>query len=210
MNFSELMNNGSKKIGEIAKDIAGSKYAKAIIPGKENLLNEANSFINNTNKTSMKLRSNEINKQMFNDITDTVNTINEMSLNPLDINKRKIKNITSMMNNTNYSSEAFSKMNKALVNEGINNDIADALINKFQQNSSTILNSKLNVNDYNRFTKASIYTKAYFNNPENKNIRIGTAIGAYAGLSIGSRYLSGGTLTTNNSGQKDIAGIPFI
>ena len=29
MNFSELMSNGSKKIGQIAADIAGSKYAKA-------------------------------------------------------------------------------------------------------------------------------------------------------------------------------------
>lgn len=210
MNFSELMSNGSKKIGEIAKDIAGSKYAKTIIPGKENLLNEANSFINSTNKTSMKLRSNEINKQMFNDIKDTVNVLNEVNLQSLNINDKKIKKMTSLMNNSDYSPKAFSKISDALINEGMDNDVASLLINKIQQNSSTILNSNLNVNDYNRYTKAAIYTQAYFNNPGTRKVRVGTAIGAYAGLSIGSRYLSGGTLTTNNSGQRDIAGIPFI
>lgn len=40
--------------------------------------------------------------------------------------------------------------------------------------------------------------------------RAGVTAGAYAGGAIGLRYLSGGTLTTNNQGESDIAGIPFI
>lgn len=40
--------------------------------------------------------------------------------------------------------------------------------------------------------------------------RAGVTAGAYAGGAIGLRYLSGGTLTTNNQGESDIAGIPFV
>ena len=40
--------------------------------------------------------------------------------------------------------------------------------------------------------------------------RIGAAAGLYAGGAIGTRYLTGGTLTYNNEGESDIAGIPFI
>lgn len=56
------------------------------------------------------------------------------------------------------------------------------------------------------------YPGAYFNNPDKKvrNTRIAAAAGAYAGVAVGGRYLSGGTLTTDNYGRQDIAGIPFI
>lgn len=60
--------------------------------------------------------------------------------------------------------------------------------------------------------KYAHYPKAYFTNPDKtiQKYRIGTAIGAYAGVAIGGRYLSGGTLTTDSYGRKDIAGIPFL
>ena len=59
---------------------------------------------------------------------------------------------------------------------------------------------------------SSKYPQAYFKNPDKKvrNTRIGTAVGAYAALSVGGRYLQGGTLTTDQYGRKDIAGIPFL
>lgn len=37
-----------------------------------------------------------------------------------------------------------------------------------------------------------------------------TRIGAYAAGAVGLRVLSGGNLTHNNTGERDIAGIPFI
>lgn len=40
--------------------------------------------------------------------------------------------------------------------------------------------------------------------------KVGVTAGAYGAGAIGLRYLSGGTLTTNNQGESDIAGIPFI
>jgi len=35
-------------------------------------------------------------------------------------------------------------------------------------------------------------------------------LGAYAGAAVGLRYLSGGSLTRNNRGERDIAGVPFL
>ena len=54
--------------------------------------------------------------------------------------------------------------------------------------------------------------KAYFSNPDKdiRKARVGAAVGAYAGVAIGGRVLSGGSLTTDSYGRKDIAGIPFI
>ena len=56
------------------------------------------------------------------------------------------------------------------------------------------------------------YPQAYFKNPDKeiRNTRIGTAVGVYTALSVGGRYLQGGTLTTDEYGRKDIAGIPFL
>lgn len=41
-------------------------------------------------------------------------------------------------------------------------------------------------------------------------MRVGAGVGIYAGAAAGARYVSGGGMTYNNQGQRDIAGIPFI
>ena len=48
--------------------------------------------------------------------------------------------------------------------------------------------------------------KAYMLQDGKKAARIGT----YVGGSVGLRLISGGTITHNNTGERDIAGIPFI
>ena len=48
--------------------------------------------------------------------------------------------------------------------------------------------------------------KAYMLQDGKKAARIGT----YAGASIGLRVLSGGSIVHNNTGERDIVGIPFI
>lgn len=48
--------------------------------------------------------------------------------------------------------------------------------------------------------------KAYFTEDGKKAARIGTV----AGTMVGARLLSGGGLTHNNTGERDIVGIPFI
>lgn len=61
--------------------------------------------------------------------------------------------------------------------------------------------------DYNRGFLKDYYTNA---TPAQKKARIGATVGAYAGGALGIRALSGGTLTRNSKGERDIAGIPFI
>ena len=50
----------------------------------------------------------------------------------------------------------------------------------------------------------------YFGDKTYGGTRVKAAIGAYAGINIGGRFLSGGGITRNNTGERDIAGIPFI
>ena len=50
----------------------------------------------------------------------------------------------------------------------------------------------------------------YFLDKQHGSTRIKTAIGAGVGVGVASRVLSGGSLTRTNSGERDIAGIPFI
>lgn len=57
--------------------------------------------------------------------------------------------------------------------------------------------------------KAKAAISGYFTDPENGKTRI-KALAGYGAGAIGLRYLSGGDLTHNNKGERDIAGIPFI
>lgn len=41
-------------------------------------------------------------------------------------------------------------------------------------------------------------------------MRVGAATTAYGAAAVGARALTGGSATTNNQGQRDIAGIPFF
>lgn len=54
--------------------------------------------------------------------------------------------------------------------------------------------------------------KDYFTHPDAKirRRRIGTAVGAYGAGAMVTRKLQGGTLTKNEYGERDIAGIPLI
>lgn len=54
------------------------------------------------------------------------------------------------------------------------------------------------------------FAQGYFGDKTHGSTRVKTAIGAYAAGAVGTRYLSGGNLTSNAQGERDIAGIPFI
>ena len=92
----------------------------------------------------------------------------------------------------------------------------DKPVDKVIQRAKTItekeLNKAIDTDMMSIPDKIMKYPQAYFKNPDKKirNTRIGTAVGTYAALSVGRRYLQGGTLTTDQYGRKDIAGIPFL
>ena len=83
----------------------------------------------------------------------------------------------------------------------------------FQNGSHTLDNEALRAM-YNRSDKPGIgygnLAKGYFGDEVNGGKRIRTVLGAGAATAVGIRYLSGGNLTTNAQGEKDIAGVPFI
>lgn len=56
------------------------------------------------------------------------------------------------------------------------------------------------------------HTKDYFMSGDlgTNALRWGAAGAAYGGVAVGTRVMSGGSATTNNQGQRDIAGIPFL
>lgn len=51
---------------------------------------------------------------------------------------------------------------------------------------------------------------AYFLDSENGMKRIGAVAGGTMAAGVGVRYLQGGNMTTTSTGEKNIAGIPFI
>lgn len=84
----------------------------------------------------------------------------------------------------------------------------------FQQNGASSLSDSNLRAMYNRGDKGGIgyhnLAKGYFGDEINGGKRVGTVLGAGAATAVGGRYLSGGNATTNNTGERDIVGIPFI
>ena len=91
--------------------------------------------------------------------------------------------------------DAILKKAKASANKNIEKADADMVLNS--------------VGDFEKYIN---YPQAYFNSADKKvnQTRIGAAAGAYVGTTVGARYLSGGTLTTDSYGKKDIVGVPFL
>ena len=108
-------------------------------------------------------------------------------------------------------------------NSGIDKEAELKAIEKYQklmqnyqdfQNSSHTLDNEALRAMYNRNDKPGIgygnLAKGYFGDETYGGKRVGTVLGAGAATAVGVRYLSGGNLTTNAQGERDIAGIPFI
>ena len=81
---------------------------------------------------------------------------------------------------------------------------SDSILNS--EDASTVLQSA------SKLEKYANYPQAYFSSPDKKinHTRMAAAVGTYTAAAVGSRYLSGGNLTTDNYGQKNIVGIPFL
>lgn len=211
MKFNELMSSLGKTTKEVAEKIAGSNYAKNILPGKENYINEVNNFINNNQKINFRIHSAEAADKISNNIMGFTEVANELGEN-ININKRTADEISNSIFKKDLSSSSFDTLQQKLEENGINEQYAKELVNQAQDITHEVFKKKYNVNDLTKIQQGLIYPQAYFNNPDKKIMaqRIGTAVGAYAGINAGGRFLSGGTLTTDSYGQKDIAGIPFI
>lgn len=116
--------------------------------------------------------------------------IDDMTLSNIDESFNKIYQFTV---SDDKVTNAFKKIHKE----------ADNMV----KNSANNIESSIGTINY-----IANMPKAYFSNPDKsvRSARFGAAVGTYAGVAVGGRLLSGGTLTTDSYGRKDIAGIPFI
>ena len=114
------------------------------------------------------------------------------------------KSLSTMFQGVNIPEEEAIKMAKTVNGKNYQD---------FQNSNRTLDNEALRAM-YNRKDKPGIgygnLAKGYFGDETYGGKRIGTVLGAGAATAVGVRYLSGGNLTTNAQGERDIAGIPFI
>jgi hypothetical protein len=106
----------------------------------------------------------------------------------------------------------FGKILDSDMAASFNNSI-DEVVNMNAQANSLISGStediKNVIGSVNYYGNAA---KAYFH-PQSKRVaadRLLLAGGIYAGLNVGGRVIQGGSLTRDEYGNKDIAGIPFV
>ena len=185
-----------KAARNIAKKPAVKQYFDSIYPGKTNLINELNQTIANDPKMSAKWMDERVQK----DVSKRLKSFNV----PEDEAKKLSETISS--NTYEKDIEALSENINQYVND------TDKAIQVLKTKTGKVIDEELDTIKPDLYDKITKYPQAYFKNPDKKvrNARIGTAVGTYAALSIGGRYLQGGTLTTDQYGRKDIAGIPFL
>lgn len=187
-------------IEDVASSISNSKWAKSIIP----TVDELNKTIADNSKLSRSLHDENIHRQLKSMFTG------------INIPEEEASRMAKTVKSKNYEqainelSEDISKYTDKPVDKVLERakSITEKELSRKVDIDEAGIGGKLNAT----VNKVIKYPQAYFMNQDKsiRNTRIGTAVGAYAGLTIGGRYLQGGTLTTDQYGRKDIAGIPFL
>lgn len=179
-----------KTVEEIAGQIAGSSYKSKIFPGKEALKEEM------TAGAEQYLINKNIKEAVMEEIGNT------------GAEPKVQAQLAKALSKGNYSDDAFKTAGKILADNEMNPAGADVLKGIAQE----ARNKEVDTAGMKLYEKAYQYPKAYFSNPDKdiRQARINTAVAGYAGLAIGGRYMQGGSLTRDQYGNRDIAGVPFI
>jgi tyrosyl-tRNA synthetase len=220
----EFINNFTIKghtIEEIAESIIKNKQTKNIFPGTKELREEIDERIATyaDKGTYYKVKSDSLDdagsridqeiKAIFSD------SFNDDLLKDLGIDNTKAEEIAKLRDGVTRENVAQtlnsirSVAENEKLSEGINVNVQPQLDNElrgFRKNPSTVING---IGKTNYILNVP---RAYYSNPDKKvrNSRIAATAGAYATVAVGGRLLSGGSLTRDNYGKKDIVGIPFV
>lgn len=198
--FKEMMEGAAQDIQQTAKKVAKKpviqEYINTLYPGKTNLVKELNETISTNPKMSAKWMDEKVQDEVL------------QRMQKLNIPEEKANELVQSVHAATYK-EDIDELSKSL-NEYT--DKTEAVSNLMKKKAEEVINKGPGNIELGLYDKITKYPQAYFSNPDKKvkNTRIGTAVGAYAALSVGGRYLQGGTLTTDQYGRKDIAGIPFL
>lgn len=196
----------------VAKAISGSKITessiyKTIIPGKKQLTEEvATRMSGKTIINSAGIKSDIDNKLLKDYIDAGINISDDVSNAFKTFEKSKLDdNAIQELEKALRKDKTFSDLD--IVDETMG-DIK-SYVGKYKSSKKVTTDDVQNLKWYQ---KAKEYTSAYYLNPDKKtrNTRIAATAGTVSAVSVGGRFLSGGTLTRDQYGQKDIAGIPFI
>lgn len=198
--FKEMMEGAAQDIQQTAKKVAKKpviqEYINTLYPGKTNLVKELNETISTNPKMSAKWMDEKVQDEVL------------QRMQKLNIPEEKANELVQSVHAATYK-EDIDELSKSL-NEYT--DKTEAVSNLMKKKAEEVINKGPGNIELGLYDKITKYPQAYFKNPDKKvrNTRIGTVVGAYAALSVGGRYLQGGTLTTDQYGRKDIAGIPFL
>ena len=195
----------------VAEAISGSKIKesniyKTIIPGKKQLTEEVATRMSGKTIINSAGIKDDINILLKDYIDAGINISDDVS------------NAFKTFEKSKLDDNAIKELEKALKKDKTFSDldIVDETIGDIKSYVGKYKSSKKittdDVQNLKWYQKAKEYTSAYYLSPDKKtrNTRIAATVGTASALAVGGRYLSGGTLTTDRYGQKDIAGIPFI
>lgn len=219
---NQTIAKGVQTINELAENIAGSDYWRKIAPGFKQLQSEVMGRVGaSLQKDTAAINASDLNEHLKNKASQTITNLLTRNGMEAEAASRLSLDLTRNITSSTYEAEAgaiasklsgkignistddFSSRLKNLLGKEIG---SDAFKQQVPQNAEEVFKN------FSMPKKGMEYAKAYFSNSDKDvhNARVQTAVGAYAALTVGGRYLSGGTLTRDQYGRNDIAGIPFI
>ena len=210
--FNDLLQGATKTVGEWADEIASSGTFRNIVPTKEMFAKELNQGIASNSKIKIQYLQKDIDEEL----SRRVNQLAKKSGISDDSVQSISEQITKTLHGTDYSDEAFQKLAEIMKKNNIDDNTFEKFTNIASKSVQNILQTNVDIAPSLKGTanpaNAKAYIKTYFNNPDPKirQQRIAAVAGTYGAVAIGGRYLSGGTVTRDNYGRKDIAGVPFI
>lgn len=187
---------------QAAKTLLGSnKVIKSL--HDEGLYNKATHFRHVNSEQSQlstidkAFRNHDTSKAFNEQMADRADALSNSIANTSNAKKseRLKAQLKAVQQNMNLSDEAFNTKRAAAIADGgktRNKEFSEALKKPAKDLGK-------GVKDY--YTTGTAGRKA---------TRIGATVGAYGVAAVGTRYMTGGTATTNNRGERDIAGIPFL
>lgn len=204
--YKRMMQKGVQTVNQWAESIAGSSYWQKIAPGMKQLQQEVGEKImknaSGISDDSIQSASNAI-AEMFLTLQDKPRGQTEIE----QLSKTFAQKISK-----NSAEADIEKIFKENIGIFQGKDYTNALNGAKARLQRTVYDSPEQAYNTLWIEKLKEIPKAYFTNPNKdiRNARIQAAVGGYAALAVGGRYLSGGTLTKDSYGRGDIAGIPFI
>lgn len=186
-------------IKDIAKSISGNIY-----PGRDELIEELNETMVKNVSSSKKF----LDKQAQLGAKEALEKIG-------NIPKEEAEKISKTVSSKNLD-KSIEKLRDTVSEKLPEGKDIDNVLNTVKKRAEKTMSKEPDLENVlqtmNPIEKYANYPKAYFTNSDKtvRNTRKGVAIGTYAGLAIGGRYLQGGSLTRDEYGRRDIAGVPFL